>query len=343
VDRTARRTLTNRSLRIIAGLAISAVCLYFAFRAVPLRQLWTTAASVPGPTLLACFAIGSFTLFLRSVRWRVLLQAAEPIPLSLAFTVNSAGQMGNAILPARLGDLFRAANLGRAGLNSGFALATVLVERVLDTGFLVLVSALALTTFANVPGWLVHAARLLALAATSGLIFTLVLPRFDNKLLRMVESIAPARWHATLLQLAGQFLLGLRSLHHSGRVLSFMALTSVIWFVDCTGIVILSRGLTMTLSLEAAAVFITSVALSSAVPAAPGNLGVYQMVAVAVLGQLGFARPQALSFSVIAQAMSGTTVVLWGLASAWFLSARSARPAPAEVESHTATTLEVMN
>lgn len=328
--------LPRRTLRIIAGLAVSAVCFYFAFRAVQIRQLWTAAASVPGLTLLTCFGVGSSTLFLRSVRWRVLLQAAEPVPLSLAFTVNSAGQMGNAILPARLGDLFRATNLGRAGLNSGFALATVLVERVLDTGFLVLVSALALTTFSNLPPWLVHAAHLLALAAAAGLVFTLVLPHFEEPLLKVVQVVAPSRWQAALLHLAGQFLLGLRSLHHSGRVLSFLGLTSVIWFLDCTATVILSRGLMMTLSLEAAAVLITSVALSSAVPAAPGNLGVYQMVTVAVLGQLGFARPQALGFSVIAQVLSGTTIILWGLGSAWFLSARKAQTSCGE----TATNLE---
>jgi hypothetical protein len=38
--------------------------------------------------------------------------------------------LGNNLLPARLGDVFRATNLGRAGIRSGYALATVFVERV---------------------------------------------------------------------------------------------------------------------------------------------------------------------------------------------------------------------
>src|SRR5712691_9583182 len=248
----------KQALRLTAGLIVSAVCLFLAFRSVPLHQLWAVAAAIPAQTLLTCAGMGSAALFLRGVRWRILLEAAEPVPLGTAFAVNSAGQMGNAILPARLGDLFRATNLGRAGLDSGFALATVLVERVLDTGFLVLLSAVALGSFANLPAWLTHAGRVLALAAAAGLVMTALLPHFEAPVLKLVDRVSPGRWSARLAHLVRQFLLGLRSLHQRRRVSGFMLLTVVIWLLDCAGVVVLGQGLSMALSPALAVLVLTS-------------------------------------------------------------------------------------
>jgi uncharacterized protein (TIRG00374 family) len=314
------------ALRITAGLAISAVCLFLAFRSVPLHQLWAAAAGISGQTILACMVLASAALFLRSLRWRILLEAAEPVPLGTAFAVNSAGQMGNAILPARLGDLFRATNLGRAGLNSGFALATVLVERVLDTGFLMLISAVALGSFANLPAWPMHAARVLGMAAVGGLLVTVLLPHFETLVLKLVNRFSPANWSARLMHLARQFLLGLRSLHQGRRVSGFLLLTVIIWLLDCSGVVVLARGLSMPLSPATAVLVLTAIALSSVVPGAPGNLGVYQMAAVAVLTPFGVVRSRGLAFALILQILGAVTLILWGLGSAWYLSARSARP-----------------
>jgi uncharacterized membrane protein YbhN (UPF0104 family) len=67
---------------------------------------------------------------------------------------------------------------------------------------------------------------------------------------------------------------------------------------------------------------LTSVALSSAVPLAPGNLGVYQMVAVAVLTPLGIARARALVLAVALQFLITANLLFWGLGSVWYLSGR---------------------
>ena len=207
------------------------------------------------------------------MRWRILLEASGPLPLATAFAVNSAGQMGNMILPARLGDLFRATNLGRAGLSTGFTLATVLAERLLDAGFLVLVSASALTTFSNLPGWLTRSAFLLAIAALTGLAVTVLLPRIEIRILNLIARVVPYRAQPRLTRLAAQFLSGLRSFHHARRASGFLFWTAVIWARGRRGIMVLSHGMGIALSPTEAALVLTSIALASVVPAAPGNLG----------------------------------------------------------------------
>ena len=317
----------GRYLKIGAGIVISAVCLWLAFRPVSMRQVWIAAAAISSQTILVCFVLGSSTLFLRAVRWRILLEAAKPLPLATALAVNSAGQMGNMILPARLGDLFRATNLGRAGLGTGFVLATVLAERVLDAGFLVLVSASALTTVSNLPGWLTHSARFVAVAALAGLAVTVLLPRLEIRILKSIGRVAPYRAQPRLTRLAAQFLSGLRSFHHARRASGFLFWTVVVWVLDGASILVLAHGMGIALSPTETALVLTSIALASVVPAAPGNLGVLQYVAVSVLVPFGAAPARALSMALMIQALSTITLGLWGSGSLWFLSIRTARAA----------------
>jgi uncharacterized protein (TIRG00374 family) len=279
-------------------------------------------AGVPAGTLAICFLLGSTTLFLRTLRWRILLAARAPLGVGIVFRVNCAGQLGNIALPARLGDLYRATSLGRAGLKTGFTLATVLVERILDAGFLVMIAAMILAGSAAMPVWLSAGARMLAGAALAGLLVTLVLPRFESRLAAVVQNILPERWRPRAAAFLNQFLHGLRSFQHVGRASSFLVLTAIIWVIDSFSVVVIGKGLGLALSPVTAALLISALALASAIPAAPGNLGVYQLVAISVLGTTGVAREPALSLALLMQAMTLLTLAAWGLPSFWSLSTR---------------------
>jgi uncharacterized protein (TIRG00374 family) len=311
-----------QALRFGVGLAVSAGCLLLAARSVPMRELWSIARSLPIWVAALYLCAASASLFLRAVRWRLLLVAARPVPVGIVFAVNSAGQMGNNLLPARLGDVFRATNLGPVGISGGFALATVFVERVLDTGFLVFLSGVALSSISQVPAWLARASRVLAGVACGGLAFALLVPLFEPAILRAGEACVPGRWLATFRRLVEQFVLGLRSLRHPRRVLGFVLLTVAIWSLDGAGAWAVGRGVGAELSPVLTVLLLTSVALSSAVPLAPGNLGVYQMVAVAVLTPLGIERARALALALALQFLIIANLLFWGLGSVWFLGGR---------------------
>jgi len=321
-DQRRRPARLAIALRFAAGLAVSTGCLLLAARSVPLRELWSIARALPVWVAVLYLSVASSSLFLRALRWRLLLAGARPVPAGIVFAVNSAGQMGNSLLPARLGDVFRATTLGPAGISSGFALATVFVERVLDTGFLVLLSAVALGSIAAVPAWLARASRVLAGVALGGMAFALLLPLFEASILRAGERCVPGRWLARFRGLVEQFVLGLRSLRNPRRVLGFLLLTVAIWSLDGAGAWVLGRGVGAMLSPALTVLLLTSVALSSAVPLAPGNLGVYQMVAVAVLTPLGIARARALVLAVALQFLITANLLFWGLGSVWYLGGR---------------------
>jgi uncharacterized membrane protein YbhN (UPF0104 family) len=92
---------------------------------------------------------------------------------------------------------------------------------------------------------------------------------------------------------------------------------------------VIGNGLGHALSPFTAVLLISALALASAIPAAPGNLGVYQLVVISVLGTAGIAREPALSLALIMQAMNVMTLVAWGLPSFWALSVPKLAPQPA--------------
>src|SRR6478672_11613542 len=88
----------------LAATLLAVLLLYYALRGIDWREV-RRIVSGASPSLLALAAMSvSLTLFLRAVRWRILLGAAAPIRLSTAFWANSAGSLGNNFLPARAGE-----------------------------------------------------------------------------------------------------------------------------------------------------------------------------------------------------------------------------------------------
>ncbi len=184
----------GRTWRTLVGVAVSAACLILAFRSVPLYQLISALTGVSWAVILIWVALASLALLLRSLRWRILLSAAATVPLGTVFAVYSAGQLGNSVLPARLGDVFRATNLGREGVSSGFTFATILGERLLDTGFLVSISAIALTSFHDLPAWLASGSRMFAVVAVAGAAFAVLMACLEGPISRFIDRVAPKRF-----------------------------------------------------------------------------------------------------------------------------------------------------
>jgi len=309
----------KKRARLMIGILVSVFCLVLAFRGVSIGDLWSLGRAFPATSMAFYLAIASTSLVLRGARWWVLLAGAGRLRFGNVFAVNCAGQLGNNVLPARLGDLFRAANLIRSGASSGFSLATIFVERVLDTGLLVLLASGALRGLGSLP-WLTRASSIVAAAALAGLGFALALPLVEARLVELTRRTLPVRWHARAEGLIEQFALGLRSLRRPRTVFAFFALSAAIWFLDGFGLWLLARAAGLMLSPAMIALLLTSLALSSAIPAAPGNAGVYQAVAVTVLAPFGAARAPALVFAVTWQALIVIDLLVWGLASLWFLS-----------------------
>jgi hypothetical protein len=101
---TRSRTAT---LSLLAAVALAAVLLFYSLRGIDWREVGRLARGANPWRLAISALLASVTLFLRAVRWRVLLNASGDIPLSTAFWATAAGYFGNNFLPARGGEVMR--------------------------------------------------------------------------------------------------------------------------------------------------------------------------------------------------------------------------------------------
>ena len=293
-------------------------------RGVEWSRVWETIRAAQWRFLAGAAGFTMFSFFLRSLRWRILLNAAGRFSVGTVFWANSAGYLGNNFLPARAGELIRTLVISRrSALSKTYVLTTALGERLMDVIALVLASSLALMGLDPKPHWMAELSRTMAVVAGAGAISVMVLPHTGKLVENVLRRLpVPGRIRDGLLRLAEQILQGLRAFHDWRRLAGFVSLTVVIWLSDCCAAIATARALGMGMSLRAALLLLTGLGLGSALPSTPGYVGIYQFVAVTVLPLFGAGRDTALAYILVLQAVGYAVVVMFGLPALYKIQAK---------------------
>lgn len=323
MSRSLRRVLYWIAIVVLAG-----ALLYASLRGIEWQQVWLAMQRAePGRIALSC-GFTTLSLFLRAVRWRLLLQAAVRLPVRMVFWATAAGYFGNNFLPARAGEFLRTLMISRqTGLSKSFVLTTALSERISDAISLVLISSLILSRMRIKPGWFAHAATPFTLLGLAGVLGIALLPKLERRsrglLLRLPVS---QHWLKRLDGVADQIMAAMRTFHDARRLLLFLVLTGVIWFSDAFATILGLEALALPATLPIAFLLITGLALGSALPSTPGYVGIYQFVAVSVLVPFGFTKAEAIAYILLSQAVQYVLIGFWG---AWgLLHARAVKRVP---------------
>lgn len=249
---------------------------------------------------------------LRSLRWRLMLQAAHPVSVPTAFWATMVGYLGNCYLPARAGELLRTFQLGRhARMSRAFILGTVAAERVMDGVVLVLLTGWSLTRLEDFPVWLANATLTIGAGLALFVLGLVAAPQFvripgvSSRLERITARYPLALRIAAIIE---RFLEGSRTLRSLPVGAGFLALTPLCWLMDGLAIHMVSQCLNLSLTPEQVIFIMGALGLASAAPAMPGHLGVYQFVAVTLMTPMGYTDTQALAF-IVAYQLSGYTIV----------------------------------
>ena len=303
-----------KAVSIGVSFLLAAVLLYYSLRGIEWREVARIAAGARLSYLGAAAAVSTATLLLRSLRWRILLNAQGAVDVPTAFWATAAGYFGNNFLPARAGELVRTVFVSsRSTLDNAYVLATALSERVADAFALVAISALVLVTLPVRPGWLAGAAMPVAIVAIVGIALIAVLPWLESFGRTLLERAPiPQAVRLTLITLMEQALRGIRAFHDVRRLLGFVGLTIVIWSLDALATVIGGAALGLSIPISVAFLLIAALGLGSALPSTPGYVGIFQFVAVTVLTPFGFSRTDAIAYILVAQALSYIIIGFWG-------------------------------
>ena len=280
---TAARGRGLRAVRAIAGMAIGGALLWLALRGTSADELAGLARHVQWQWIANAIALYWVALLWRTARWRLLLQGIAPeasIECEQFHRIGEVLLVGyavNNVLPARLGELFRADYAGRRlGLNRAAVFGTIVIERLADLLVIVVGLGGGLAVLCSIDGALpagysaplaiAAAAAAAAMIAAGGSIWgAMRRPQLIDRLPRFAR------------RAASELLGGLGCLQHSG-IGSVLLLTLLIWTLEGVAIWSLVHSAGFALGAAQTAVLLGALNLGTLVPTAPAYLGSYQLI-----------------------------------------------------------------
>jgi uncharacterized protein (TIRG00374 family) len=301
-------------LRLVIGVAISVTLLAITLARVDLARTAAAIVAAAPLGLVLGVVIVLVDLALRALRWRVLLAAAgsgpSAPPYRLALAYLSVGFAANAVLPARLGDVARAILGGSAfGLPRLAMLGTIVAERLADG--LTMLALVLLSSLVRRPTDEIHNLATLGLAvggigAVALVVGWVLLSRPAARRLPVV---------ARIRNLADRVAVGVSALRTPRTAAAFILLTFAVATTAIAAAFTVARSVGVALSPLEAVMFMSGIALSLAIPAAPGSLGTYEFVGVAIITSLGYSAEQALAVMVLMRVVATLPPVISGVIS----------------------------
>lgn len=327
----------RRAALIAAGIAISVVAAWLVTRGVDLDRTSAIIATASPGWLVAAVGVITVQTVVRAVRWRLLLPkpagetGVRPLmPIARIVPVLLVGYLGNAVLPARLGEAARGVLIARRErLPMPETLGSVLLERVIDTLVLAVLGVSA-ALIVGVPEWVVRIGLLGIALSVAAAVLLSIAPR----LLRRFGGGPFGRVAGGIASVVHGANIGRRPAAVGTAVL----LSLVAWLLDASIYWLVGRSLGLDLSPVGAILIATVAVLSTAVPSAPGYIGTYELAAAAAAGVVGIEPTTALAFAIVAHAvavlpiaLSGAAALIWLGADARSSFGASSRPLAKEV------------
>lgn len=310
-------TLLKRWLYKLAGMLVSILFVYLAFRRVDLAESLRVLRDVRFLLLGLAVLVYLASFPVRALRWQLILRAQKAISLGDIIVPVFVGYMANNVLPARTGEIYRAHFLGRRvrTSRSGVA-ASIVVERAFDGLMLVVTIVLVFAFFPQAhfvgAAALVTVAGFLALAAVI-VAYGLAAERAHRVLDRGLERL-PQALRERVEHRMRVFLRGIGGVSTVRESLIVGALTALVWILEACAIAVVVVSFGVYLPPSGYLLVFALAALSTTLPSGPGYVGPYQYAFVLSLGNFAVPREASLAVSVGAQIALLGSVTAIGLA-----------------------------
>ncbi len=301
--------------RTVLSFTVAVVILVvFVSRAdLDLDEIWTNIRGANLAYLTAAFLVYYFTLFLRALRWRWMLAGAGvgkdeethlPGPIYLT-GVYMISWLINCIVPAKLGDAYRAYRVKRDdGIRYAIGFGTIIGERIFDLAVLVvLLAASGLLAFhGSMPG---QSSSALALGV--GMVIAVVVGLLVMYFWReRIRALVPARFR-------GHYTNFERALFQTmSRPLVPGAYALLIWVCEGLRVFLVSKSLDAGLGLSMAIFVALLSALLTTLPFTPAGLGVVEVAIITALTVAGFPKSIAGSVAILDRVITYWSVILVG-------------------------------
>ena len=307
------------------GLIFIVVTFYFLFRGIDKDKLFTAISHFQLIWLLPALLIYLFGYIIRGYRWVVLLSPIKKCSFQSLFPTLMVGFMANNIFPARAGELVRAhLNGSKEGISRSASFATIVLERLFDGLTMILILWAALL-FGSLPinkdtmdPGIQHAIDFspYVFGVAFFVLFLLVIfKKSAINLINVLISKAPKKLHDLLEKIAHTFIDGLQILQNAKESFVILIASLSAWTCEFTAYYFLAIGMGIApspLTLWSAALLMAIVNLGILIPNAPGGIGLFEFIGVALLLPFGIGKEMALCFMILVHLLVFIPITLLG-------------------------------
>lgn len=285
-----------RNLQILIGLGSAFVFLALALHRVPLAAVRTALFAADPLWLGAAILVYAANLSLRAWRWKIILRAVAPVRYPAVARALVVGYGLNAIMPLRLGELFRAEFCNRDfGLPRAWGLTSIVIERLFD-GLTIVACLGAGLLLAAATGR--SSGTLTGVLAVAGLIFgggLAVLLALSGSLL--------SRFFVRFPRLAAQTAMVERGLHvlRTRRTVALALVTALIYVPDALSLWCIVKAVGIGLGPADALILVAAASLGTLLPSGPAFLGTLQFAYALAIGFAGFPQASGIAAATLAQ------------------------------------------
>jgi len=307
-------------------LIITAVLLYFFLRKVDWHDFIANVTDVNPWFFALLIILAPLHLFTRAFRWRYLIKPEKEHPRFYnLFAGNAVGFTVTLVLPGRLGEIVKPLYLAKKeNIRKGFALGTVVVERIFDMLTMCFLLGVFLITrpfssYTNLSEGTLKTLRfwgVIGMAFALGLLLIVLgLHFFKDRTLRFINFFLrplPARWRAKIGELMEEFIQGLKFFHSFGNLLIFLGLSLVVWLlmVFYYWIFVLAYKTSVPFTLVFPYVFLTMVGASIPTPGMVGGYDYFSKLGITSL--YGIAASKAAGMTLVIHTIQVVMTVLIG-------------------------------
>ncbi len=305
----------KRWYTLLAGLLISVVALYLAFRQADFGEVWLALQTARYGLVALSFALFVVTVVLRGLRWSVLTQGR--LSAWECFWLFNIGFLFNDILPARLGEIARAFLAGRKqGMHFSSALSSIVVERLFDMVSVVVLFGIVLIGL-DLPGWAASAGAGMGAMAVAGILILAYAARRPAKALRLgskILSFIPGVTAEKASAFLQPFVEGLGGVSSLRTFTAGMGLSIFAWLASGVNAwtLMLAFWRPSEVPLIMGQLAVAAAGLGIAVPAAPSGVGPFHAAVIGVLTAVGYNADVSRGYAFVLHAMNVVVTALFG-------------------------------
>jgi len=302
-------------------MAASVGAVYLAVRGVHWSQVTAALASASAPLLLLSLVLVLITNWCKGARWRLLFHPLERrLPTRRCVSILYVGQLANAVLPLRLGEVVRAYMIGDIeGVGRVFAFATTVVEKAVDSVMLLLLFAL-LAPFVPLPRWL-RSSSLAVSAVLAVLLVVLILVasqqrRISGLLQRWTDSrpqLGFLRSAQTMVEASAQ----LGALRDARVLLRLWLWSGMIWLLGVVNIQVTLCAVHLNPGPLASPLLLALVTTGTILPSSLLHIGVFHYLCILTLAIFGVEQHAALTYALLLHAVVYLPTVVGGVLGLW--------------------------